>query len=148
MENLTIGKLAEKAKVNRETIRYYERRGLIPEPPRLESGYRQYPSDTVLRIQFIKRAKEMGFSLKEISELLLLKVDLNTTCDDVKKKTEKKIEEIEEKIKTLQKIKKALTKLTELCRGQGSKSECPILDALESEKIKPETPNQNQLNNS
>ncbi|HDO35560.1 MAG TPA: MerR family transcriptional regulator [Nitrospirae bacterium] len=132
MERLTIGKLAKQAEVNIETIRYYERRGLIPKPPRRESGYRQYPRDTVTRIQFIKRAKELGFSLREILELLSLRVDPATTCGDVKKRAEIKIADIEEKIRTLQRMKKALMKLTVECKGRGPVSECPILEALDT----------------
>lgn len=137
MENFTtftIGQLAKKAQVKVETVRYYERRGLIPEPPRRESGYRQYSQDTVARIHFIKRAKELGFSLKEIKELLSLRVDPNTTCGNVKKRTEIKISEIEEKIRTLKKMKKALTKLAASCRGRGPTSECPILEALDTKE--------------
>lgn len=135
MRNLTIGHLARKAQVNVETIRYYERRGLIPKPPRRESGYRQYSEDAVSRIQFIKRAKELGFSLKEILELLSLRVDPNTTCGDVKSRAEAKIAEVEEKMMALQRIKKALTKLTALCRGSGPTSECPIIEALSAEDL-------------
>ncbi len=130
MERLTIGKLAKQAEVNIETIRYYERRGLIPRPPRRESGYRQYNEDTVTRIQFIKRAKELGFSLREILELLSLRLDPGTTCGDVKKRAEIKIADIEEKIRTLQGMKKALMNLTVECKGRGPVSECPILEAL------------------
>ena len=83
METLTIGQLARQAEVNVETLRYYERRGLIPEPPRKESGYRQYPPDDLARIRFIKHAKELGFTLKEILDLLTLRVDPETSCDDV-----------------------------------------------------------------
>jgi MerR family mercuric resistance operon transcriptional regulator len=108
MRSITIGQLARKGRVNVETIRYYERRGLIPEPPRRESGYRQYSQDAVARIHFIKRAKELGFSLKEISELLFLRVDPYTTCGDVKKRAEVKIADIEEKIRDLQRMKEAL----------------------------------------
>ncbi|GBD98799.1 mercuric resistance operon regulatory protein [bacterium BMS3Abin07] len=132
MERLTIGKLAKQSEVNIETIRYYERRGLIPKPPRRESGYRQYPRDTVTRIQFIKRAKELGFSLREILELLSLRVDPATTCGDVKKRAEIKIADIEEKIRTLQGMKKALMNLTVECKGRGPVSECPILEALDT----------------
>ena len=131
MENLTIGQIAKKARVNVETVRYYERRGLIPKPLRKESGYRQYPEETVARIQFIKHAKELGFSLNEISELFSLKVDKNTTCADVKNRAEGKIADIEEKIHALQKMKKTLTRLAKECRGRGPASECPILEALE-----------------
>lgn len=132
MKNFSIGQLAKKAEVNVETIRYYERRGLIPEPPRRKSGYRQYSPETVARIQFIRHAKELGFSLKEISELLSLRVDPKTTCGDVKRMTEAKIADIEEKIRALQGMKKALLKLKARCRGRGPAGECPILDALET----------------
>ncbi len=132
MRNLTIGELARKAEVNIETIRYYERRGLLPEPPRSSSGYRQYSLEAVARIQFIKHAKELGFSLKEILDLLSLRVDPDTTCADVKRMAEAKIESIERKISSLQKMKKALAKLKAECEGRGPVGECPILEALET----------------
>jgi MerR family mercuric resistance operon transcriptional regulator len=131
MGTLTIGKLAKKANVNIETIRYYERKGLIPKPNRRESGYREYSEDTVRRIQFIKHAKELGFSLKEIHELLSLRLDPKTPCSEVKNRAEIKIADIEEKVKTLQRMKKALVKLTRACSGKGPVMECPILEALE-----------------
>lgn len=84
VKGLTIGQLAKQAQVNVETIRYYERRGLVPEPPRRESGYRQYSPDTVARIKFIKRVQELEFSLREIAELLSLRVDPGTTAGDIK----------------------------------------------------------------
>ena len=131
MESMTIGQLAKKVEVNVETIRYYERRNLISQPPRLESGYRQYPQDNVGRIQFIKRAKELGFSLKEISELLSLRLDPDASSADVKRMTEAKIADFEERIRDLQSMKKALTKLTAACDGHGPTSECPILEAID-----------------
>jgi MerR family mercuric resistance operon transcriptional regulator len=131
MGTLTIGKLAKKANVNIETIRYYERRALIPKPYRRESGYREYSEDTVRRIQFIKHAKELGFSLREINELLSLKLDPKTPCSKVKNRTDVKIADIENKIKTLQRMKKALVNLTKACSGKGPIIECPILEALE-----------------
>ncbi len=131
MEMLTIGKLAKRADVNIETIRYYERRGLIPKPRRRESGYREYSDETAKRILFIKRAKDLGFSLKEINELLSLKLDPGTSCSEVRKKAEMKLEDIESKIKTLRKMKKALVNLTNSCSGSGPVKECPILEALE-----------------
>lgn len=136
MRNLTIGKLANGAQVNRETIRYYERRGLIPKPPRRASGYRQYSREDVERVRFIKRAQELGFSLKEISELLALRVNPDTTCADVKQRAEAKIAITEEKIGELQRIKRALLKLAASCSGQGPTSECPILEALDTEEGK------------
>ena len=94
MEKLTIGQLAKRANVNLETIRYYERRGLIPEPPRSESGYRMYSRDAVARTEFIKRAQALGFSLREISEIFALRMEPETTCGDMKAKVEAKIEDI------------------------------------------------------
>ena len=132
MGHLTIGQLAKRSLVNIETVRYYERRGLIPKPPRRESGYRQFSEDTVARIRFIKHAQEVGFTLKEIEELLSLRVDPATTCGDIKRHAEAKIAEVENKIKALKTMKAALIKLKAACRGRGPTSECPILDALDS----------------
>jgi MerR family mercuric resistance operon transcriptional regulator len=131
---LTIGQVARQAGVGVETVRFYERQGLLHEPPRRESGYRQYPEDVVARLRFIKRAKELGFSLKEIKELLALRVDPETTCREVKAQAEAKIADIEGKIQTLQRMKKALKKLTAACSGRGPTSECPILEALEPQE--------------
>lgn len=131
MEGYTTGQLAKKAGVNVETIRYYERRGLLPEPRRSESGYRQYSDETVRRVQFIIHAKELGFSLREIHELLSLRHDPGTPCSEVRNRARSKIEDIEAKIKTLRKMKKALVKLTDGCRGKGPLKECPILESLE-----------------
>lgn len=97
MKKLTIGQLAKRAGVNIETIRYYERRGLIPEPPRNKSGHREYSLGEVKRTEFIKRSQALGFSLKEISELLSLRMEPGTTCADVKARVETKIEDIEKK---------------------------------------------------
>ena len=135
MGTLTIGQLAKKAQVNIETVRYYERRGLLPEPPRKESGYRQYSENDVSRLLFIKRAQTLGFTLKEILELLNLRVDPDTTCGDVKRRAEAKIGDIEQKILALQKMKKALAKLAATCRGGGPTRECPILEALSTEGL-------------
>ena len=131
---LTIGEVAKRSGIGLETVRFYERKGLIEEPPRTDSGYRQYPKDVVGRIRFIKRAKELGFSLKEISELLSLRVDPGTTCADVRKQTELKLTDVEEKIRALRRIKTALKKLAASCVGTGPTSECPILEALDSQE--------------
>src|SRR5262249_51950104 len=112
MKPLSIGQVARQAGVGVETVRFYERQGLLQEPARKDSGYRQYPEDAVARLRFIRRAKELGFSLKEIKELLALRVDPSTTCAEVKKQAEAKIGDIEEKLRTLQRMKKALVKLT------------------------------------
>lgn len=134
MKQLTIGKVARLADIGVETVRFYERQGLIQEPPRRESGYRQYPEETIQRLRFIKRAKELGFTLREIKELLALRIDPNTTCADVRRRAEAKINDIEEKIRLLSKMKKALTKLTMACSGRGPTSQCPILEAMEDEQ--------------
>jgi MerR family copper efflux transcriptional regulator len=130
MEKLTIGQLAKKANVNLETIRYYERRGLIPEPPRNKSGHREYSLEAVKRTEFIKRTQALGFSLREISELLSLRVEPGTTCGDVKARVEAKIEDIEKRIMDLEQIGKALLRLSSRCTGKGPVGQCPILEEL------------------
>ncbi len=134
METMTIGKVARLAEVGVETIRFYEREGLIEQPPRRASGYRQYPQATVDRVRFIRRAKELGFSLKEIRELLALRMGPGTTCADIRERAENKIKDIEDRIRRLQRIKRALKKLIATCSDQGAISECPILDALEDRR--------------
>jgi len=131
---MTIGQLARRAGVGIETVRFYEREELLEEPVRKESGYRQYEEDVVVRLRFIRKAKDLGFSLKEIKELLTLRLDPTTTCADVRNKAEAKIADIEAKVETLQRMKKALVKLTKTCRGSGPTSACPILEALSPEE--------------
>ena len=130
MSQLTRGQVAKAAAVNIETLRYYGRRGLIPEPPRGRSGYRQYPADTVARVQFIKRAQDLGFSLKEIAELLSLRMDVDTTCGDIKKRAEGKIADVEARIRSLREVKRALTQLVAACAEGGPVGDCPILGEL------------------
>ncbi len=130
----TIGQVAHRAGIGVETVRFYERRGLIEEPPRRESGYRQYPEDVVARLRFIRRAKELGFSLKEIAELFSLRVDPDTTCGDIKRRAEAKITTMDEKIRSMQGIQRALTQLAASCSGTGPAGDCPILEALESQE--------------
>lgn len=126
----TIGQVARQSGVGVETVRFYEREGLIPQPPRPDNGFRRYPEDAVSRIRFIQRSKVLGFSLREIRDLLSLRVDSATSCGEVKRRAEAKIADIESKILTLRKMKQALEKLTEACRGKGPTGECPILEAL------------------
>jgi MerR family mercuric resistance operon transcriptional regulator len=133
MNTLTIGQVARQAGVAVDTVRFYERRGLLKEPARKESGYRQYTEDVVDRLRFIRRAKDLGFSLKEIAELLALRVDATTTCAEVKDLAAAKIADIEAKIRSLGRVKAALRKVANRCRGCGPTSECPILEALEEE---------------
>jgi MerR family mercuric resistance operon transcriptional regulator len=134
MEILSIGQVARRAGVGVETVRYYEREGLLEEPPRRASGYRQYSEEVVKRIGFIKRAKELGFSLKEIIELLLLRVDAQTSCDEVKQRTEAKIAEVERKVAELQRMRQALLQVHSLCTGPGPTGRCPMLEALDQQE--------------
>src|SRR5690606_3024768 len=131
---LTIGKLANAAGVGVETLRFYEREGLLPKPPRKRSGYRQYPPDAVARVRFIRRAKELGFTLKEIQELLELRIDPDKSCADVRALARAKIVDVEEKMADLVRIKAALENLARACRGKGPTSECPILEAIAKEE--------------
>lgn len=135
MGELTIGRLAKEARVNIDTLRYYEKRGLLPEPPRKDSGYRLYSPDAVRRIAFIKHAKELGFSLDEIGELLSLRMETKSQCRAVKIKAEAKIEEVEEKIQSLQQIRAALQRMVGSCKVNKRMGECPILDALDVEEV-------------
>ena len=130
---LTTGALAEAAGVNVETLRFYERKGLLPKPPRRASGYRQYPREDVRRIRFIKRAQELGFSLVEIKELLALRVRPGTTPAEVKGHAEEKLAEIRRKIASLRAMEEALTRLTDACSGHGPMAGCPILHHLEGD---------------
>ncbi len=132
---MTIGQLAQQLSINIETIRYYERQGLITSPPRNPSGYREYSDQDMKRIQFILRAKDLGFSLKEILDLLSLKVDNNSTCRDVKRRAEEKLVGVEEKIHHLQSMKSALNQLIDSCSGTGPGSDCPILSALDGKEF-------------
>ncbi len=132
---MTIGKLAQKAGVRVDTIRFYEKIGLIETPMRTQSGYRMYSESDVRRIRFIRKAKELGFTLREIKELLELKMAPGTTCAHIRRRAQVKIEDIEVKIEALQKLKRALEKLIETCHGIGPVSDCPILDMLEREDV-------------
>jgi MerR family transcriptional regulator, copper efflux regulator len=116
-------------------VRFYEREGLLEEPARKDSGYRQYTGDVVARLRFIRGAKELGFSLKEVKELLALRLDPATTCAEVKARAEAKVADIEAKIQALRRMKEALQKLTTACSGRGPTSECPILEALGPEGV-------------
>ena len=134
MDTLLIGQVARKAGVGVETVRFYEREGLLEEPPRRTSGYRQYSEQVVTRLYFIKRAQKLGFSLKEISELLLLRVDAQTSCDEVKQRTEAKITKVEQKVVELQRMRQALLQVASLCTGRGPTGPCPMLEALNQQE--------------
>ena len=133
MELLTIRKLAQRAGVNVETVRYYERRGLLVKPLRSPSGYRLFHTTVIRRVQFIKRVQALGFSLQEIDELLNLKTEQRADCGEVWDRLETKISAIEEKIRLLEAMKMKLIQLSDTCPGDGPVSECPILESLETE---------------
>lgn len=133
MTGLKVGTVAKRAGVHLQTILYYERRGLLPEPPRTGSNQRAYPEDTVRRVRFIKRAQELGFTLKEIEELLSLRAAPGTRCDRVREHAEIKVRDIEDRIRTLRAMREALAKLIGECSGRASVTACPILDAMDPE---------------
>jgi len=132
MKGLSIGEVAKKSNVNIETIRYYERRGLISEPPRSESGYRIFPLETVERIKFIKRSQELGFSLNEIEKLLTITEDVeHFDSKEILDFTTQKIRDIELKIHDLEKMRFALEDLSAQCPGLGNLvCKCPIVETL------------------
>ena len=134
MNMLSIGQVARRAGVGVETVRFYEREGLLEPPPRRASGYRQYSKQVIKRLHFIKRAQQLGFSLKEITELLMLRVDGQTSCEEVKGRTEAKIAEVERKLLELQRMRQALLQVAALCTGQGPTGRCPMLDALNQQE--------------
>ena len=127
---MKIGEVAKAAGVGIDAVRFYEREGLLPTPARRPSGYREFTSDVVVSLRFIKRAKELGFSLKEIAELLRLEASEGTTPADVREHAKAKLEDLEERIRALQRMRRALRKLVESCPGKGSLSDCSILRAL------------------
>src|SRR5687768_11782319 len=132
MTSMTIGRLAKAAGVNIDTIRYYERNGLIPEPVRRASGYREYETADVRRLRFIVRAKDLGFTLAEIAELMSLSAGRDV--GGVKRRAEKRLEQVEGKIKELQRVRRGLKTLIDACPGHGDLERCPIVAALSGEE--------------
>ncbi len=127
---MKIGEVAKQSNVGIQTIRYYEREGLLTEPDRRPSGYRQYDQSVVARLRFIRRTKELGFTLAEIKELLRVWFDANTRCEHVRHRAEQKITDIEDKIRSLQKMKRSLKKVLNECESQASIGDCPLLEGL------------------
>ncbi len=137
MEVMTIGKAADHAGVNIETIRFYERKGLIVQPLKpCHGGYRTYPDETIQRIRFIRQAQELGFSLREIEELLMLRAAPDTDCADVRKRANAKRQEVERKIGQLQKIDSALQAVIAACPSHGGLDSCSIIEAMENPPLK------------
>jgi MerR family mercuric resistance operon transcriptional regulator len=135
MSLLSIGQVAKQTGVTVETVRFYEKQGLIEAPQRSDSGYRQYPWETTKRVRFIQHAKEVGFTLKEVAELLALRREPGTSCSDIKLRATEKIEAVDQKIKDLQLIREALSRMVLKCRGGRDLSACPILEELEMEEL-------------
>ncbi|MGB9663834.1 MAG: heavy metal-responsive transcriptional regulator [Ignavibacteria bacterium] len=132
MARYFVGQIAKQVGVNVETIRYYERIKLLPRPKRIESRYRIYDEMDLKRLLFIKHAKELGFTLREIKELIELRIDSKAKCKDVKSLTENKLRDIDNRIRVLQNIRKVLVKLIDQCVNEEiSSMECPILEAIE-----------------
>jgi len=124
---LTIGRLARMADVNVETVRYYQRIGLVPEPEKPAQGFRTYPLETIARIRFIRRAQQLGFSLKEIRELLELG---DGHCADVRVRAEEKRARVDDRIQELQALLATLDDLIGACRQGRDDAHCPIVESL------------------
>lgn len=131
MASLSIGRLASAAGVGIDTVRYYERAGLLPAPPRRASGYREYPAHSVERLRFIRRAKALGFSLAEVASLLALSDQRqHASADAVRRVAATRLADVEARIAELQRVRDGLRQLVEACPGHGQASDCPILSAL------------------
>jgi Hg(II)-responsive transcriptional regulator len=128
---MTVGELAARAGVNVETVRYYERRGLLPQPARTAAGYRRYEPDAVARLRFIKRAQRLGFTLHEVEELLALRVRHAGACEAVGRRARAKISLVRQKLRELEAMERSLTRLAAECDARRPTGECPILHALE-----------------
>jgi MerR family copper efflux transcriptional regulator len=133
--SLTIGAVARRVGVAIDTIRYYEREGLLPEPLRRASGYRSYGEGTITQLRFIRRAKDLGFTLDEIRELLTLSADRQRGVKAVKRRAEKRLAAIEQRIAELQRVRDGLAELVASCPGHGKPEECPILRALSGDEV-------------
>ncbi|SEM19128.1 Cu(I)-responsive transcriptional regulator/Hg(II)-responsive transcriptional regulator,TIGR02051 [Luteibacter sp. UNCMF331Sha3.1] len=127
---LTIGRIAQSAGVAIDTIRFYEREGLLPEPRRRPSGYREYDQSAVSRLRFIRRAKDLGFTLEEIRELLALSADRHVGVEGVRERAAARLRAIDDRIAELQRVRAGLAELVDACPGHGAPEDCPILKAL------------------
>ena len=131
MSKLTIGRVARSAGVGVETVRFYERKGLVKQPVAL-SSFREYPPDVIDRIKFIKRAQELGFTLAEVGQLLHLADNPHSSKREVKQLAGQKLVEIRQKIDDLQRLASTLETLHEKCSGRGALSDCPIIESITS----------------
>lgn len=138
MAALTIGQVAKEAGIGVETVRFYEREGLLERPDRRPSGYRQFDFEAIRRLRFIKQAQRLGFTLREIRELLALRIDPQTSRAQVRQHAELKLADINQRIRDLQRIKRALKPLIHACDGRGTLAGCPILSAIEPQRRSPQ----------
>nr|WP_243040822.1 heavy metal-responsive transcriptional regulator [Dyella sedimenti] len=127
---MTIGAVAKRVGVAIDTIRYYEREGLLPEPERRASGYRSYDEGAVRQLRFIRRAKDLGFTLEEIRDLLALSADRKRGVKAVRQRARDRLAAIDERIVELTRVRNGLEQLIEACPGHGAPEQCPILRAL------------------
>lgn len=135
-KKFTIGVLARGAGVGVQTVRYYERKGLFSPTGRSASGYRLYDEESLKRLRFIRRAKEISFTLREIKGLLCLNLESTATCGRVKEETERKLKDVEDKMKVLGSVKKVLKELIVACDERRPTEKCPILKTFEAEVVK------------
>jgi MerR family transcriptional regulator, copper efflux regulator len=134
MSTMTIGRLSERTGVSIDTVRFYERKGLLPPPARRASGYREYHESDIDRLRFIRRSKELGFTLAEIGELLSLSGNRRGDMRGVRRKAEQRLQQVERKIEELQRVKGGLQKLIASCPGRGELRSCPIVAALSEDQ--------------
>ena len=132
--HLSIGVVARRAGIGIDTIRYYEREGLLPAPRRRASGYRDYDADAITQLRFIRRAKDLGFSLDEIRELLALSIDRERGVKGVKQRAQARLDAVERRIGELKRMQKGLKQLIAACPGHGALEQCPILRALSADE--------------
>jgi len=137
MKALHTSQLARLAGVNRETIRFYERKGLLPEPKRTSGGYRLYSNADLDRLVFIRNAQQLGFTLQEVKELLAIADGHISGCAEVKQLAQKKVEFINAQIKNLSRLRKVLNELIRQCTGSGAIADCPIIESLSHKEKKP-----------
>jgi len=129
-----IGEIAAQAAVNVQTLRYYERRGLLPPPPRRGSGYRDYDATATERVRFIRHAQGLGFTLEEIGELLALRVDGGAACPDVERRARATIARVDQQLVALRRMRTVLVRLAEACQSRAPTGACPVLSAIECSK--------------
>jgi MerR family copper efflux transcriptional regulator len=135
MKTMNIGRLAKLARVNIDTIRYYERQNVLPAAARSMAGYRQYSEADLDRLRFILRSKDLGFTLAEIRDLLSLTQDRSSDMHGVKRKAEERLAQVERKIAELRRVRRGLRKLIEVCPGKGELAICPIVAALSGDEL-------------